>query len=126
VGDNSPILVVDDDTVIRELLVTALEDAGYPALGVHDGIAALAAVPRHHPRLILLDLRMPVLNGWEFMESYRALPGTYAPIVAMTAGQNAATKARELGVAGWIAKPFDLDKVIATVARLIGPPVRPS
>jgi CheY-like chemotaxis protein len=110
------VLVVDDDPSIRDFVEATLEDEGYGVLSASDGEAALALVGEQ-PCAVLLDMRMPILDGWGFAEAYRALPGAHAPIVVMTAAENAAAWAEEIGAAGVLAKPFRLDDLLAVVAQ---------
>jgi CheY-like chemotaxis protein len=117
VADARPVLVVDDDPAIAEVVAGALEDEGYPVAVAHNGAEALKQVEARPPRLILLDMRMPVMNGWEFADAYRARSAERAPIVVMTAGRDAAQKARDIDADGYIAKPFDLDEILETVTR---------
>jgi DNA-binding response OmpR family regulator len=121
-----PILLVEDDPAIRRMMQMALEDEGYEVVAVSDGFDALGAIEQRRPGLILLDLRMPRMNGWEFAESYRALPGPRAPIVALTAGRDLSAKAAEIGADAYLGKPFDLEQLIAIVRTVTGrrPPGR--
>jgi CheY-like chemotaxis protein len=73
------------------------------------------------PGLILLDMRMPVMNGWEFAREYRARHGRAAPIVVVTAAEDARARAQEIGADAWLEKPFDLDDVVRMVAQFLGP-----
>jgi CheY-like chemotaxis protein len=111
------ILVVDDDVEIREMLRMALTDEGYAVLCASDGAAALALLDEHNPNLILLDMRMPVMDGWAFARAYAARPGPHAPILVMTAAVDAARWAREVGARASIPKPFDLNRLIDAVAQ---------
>ena len=110
------ILVVDDDADIQEMVQIALEDEGYEVTVAAHGMAALEILQQLTPRLILLDMRMPVMNGWQFAQAYRERPGEHAPIVLLTAA-DASTSARQVGAEGYLAKPFDLSQLIATVAK---------
>lgn len=82
--------------------------------------AALELAQRHLPPLILLDIRMPGLDGWQFAAGYRALPGPHAPIVVITAGRDAAGRAAEVGADDYLDKPFALDDLVAIVSRHLG------
>jgi len=115
----SSVLVVDDDPSIRDFVEAALEEEGYGVLSAADGQAALKLVGRQ-PCAVLLDMRMPVLDGWGFAAAYRQRPGARAPIVVMTAAENAAAWAEEIGAQGVLAKPFRLDDLLAIVARHCG------
>lgn len=110
------VLVVDDDVEIREMLRIALTEEGYPVLVASDGAAALALVEQHRPGVILLDMRMPVMDGWAFARAYAARPGPHAPILVMTAAVDAGRWAREIGASAAIAKPFDLNHLLDAVA----------
>lgn len=113
------ILVVDDDAEIRELICEILEMEGYPVEKTANGAEALQAVEREEPALVLLDMRMPVLDGWGFARAVRER-GLSLPIVVMTAAQNARRWAEEINAAGYVAKPFNLDDLLTTVEAMTG------
>ncbi|TAK76228.1 MAG: response regulator [Dehalococcoidia bacterium] len=115
------ILVVEDDPALRTLTEAVLDDAGYEPLTASNGAEALEILREKQVQLILLDMRMPVMDGWAFAEAYHARPGPHAPVVVLTAAQDAQKRAKEIQAAGWIAKPFDLDHLVATVGRLAAP-----
>jgi CheY-like chemotaxis protein len=86
VPDSRRILVVDDDPDIRETLIDVLSSEGYDARGAKDGAEGIALAREWGPEVILLDLLMPTLNGWEVAQQVRADPRTaHIPIVTMTA-----------------------------------------
>lgn len=114
------VLVVDDDEGIRELIAMALSDEGYGVQTACHGAEALDLIDLAPPDLILLDMRMPVMDGWEFVRLYRQSSGPQAPIVALTAGRDALNGAARIAVAGSLPKPFELDKLLELVAGLIG------
>jgi DNA-binding response OmpR family regulator len=111
------VLVVEDDLDLVTLLELVLQDAGHPVRTASDGRAALSSVAEEMPGVILLDMRMPVMNGWEFAREFRARYGRACPIVVVTAAENARARAEEIGADGWLSKPFDLQDVLDTVAR---------
>ncbi|AKT40656.1 response regulator [Chondromyces crocatus] len=117
-----PILVVDDDIEIREMLRIALSEEGYGVLCASDGAAALHLLDQEVPGLILLDMRMPVMDGWAFARAYAARPGPHAPILVITAAVDAGRWAREIGASAAIAKPFDLNRLIEAVAEHMSQP----
>src|SRR5207249_4980422 len=92
VADPGPVLVVDDDAAIAAIVAGVLEDEGYAVVLARNGAEALDRIAAQPPRLILLDMRMPGMSGWEFVAAYRARADAQAPIVVMTAGRNAAEK----------------------------------
>ena len=111
------ILVVDDDEIIREVITLTLVDEGYEVLTAANGKEALKIVEQdaEPPDLILLDMRMPVMDGWAFAHNYRQLSAPQAPIVVLTAATDAAAFAAQVKADGYLAKPFDLDKLIQVV-----------
>jgi two-component system, chemotaxis family, chemotaxis protein CheY len=109
------ILVVDDDESIRQIVRICLSDEGYDVFEASNGLAALALLPECRPDLILLDLRMPVMDGWEFARLYRLGPGRHVPIVAFIAALNAQQDCAELDAATILTKPFDLDELLDIV-----------
>jgi DNA-binding response OmpR family regulator len=114
------VLVVEDDLDLVTLLELVLQDAGHPVRTASDGRAALSRVAEEMPGLILLDMRMPVMNGWEFAREFRDRYGRACPIVVVTAAENARARAEEIGADDWLSKPFDLEDVLGTVARHLG------
>ncbi|MBI3522063.1 MAG: response regulator [Chloroflexi bacterium] len=109
------VLVVDDDDGIRDFVTSALSEEGYAVDEAADGAEALAHASSWDPDLILLDMRMPVMDGWEFARTYRDKPGKHAPIVIVTAALDVAKDAREIGADGFLAKPFQLDDLLRLV-----------
>jgi CheY-like chemotaxis protein len=69
------------------------------------------------PGLIMLDMRMPGMNGWEFAREFRARYGRAAPIVVVTAAENARARAAEVEAEEWLSKPFEIDDVLRIIAR---------
>jgi CheY-like chemotaxis protein len=120
--DARPILVVDDDEVILSTVEFTLSDEGYPVMTAPDGAAALDLVEQQPPELILLDMKMPIMDGWAFARAYRDQPGPHAPIVVMTAAADAARRAADIGANGYLAKPFDLEDLLTVVGRMLRTP----
>jgi len=108
------VLVVDDEPDIRATVSAMLEIEGYAVAEAMNGAEALAAVEADPPDLILLDMRMPVLDGWGFAAELRRR-GHRIPIVVMTAARDAARWAAEIAATAFIAKPFGYDELIRTV-----------
>ena len=109
------VLVVDDDKGIRDFVRTVLADEGYEVAEASDGQDALDRCARVRPDVILLDMRMPVMDGWEFARTYRDRPGPHAPIVIVTAALDVAKDAKDIGADGFLAKPFQLDELLDLV-----------
>jgi CheY-like chemotaxis protein len=118
------VLVVDDDETIRDLLVMTLSEEGYEVVAAPNGEAALELLRRARPDVIVLDMKMPVLDGWQFARAYREAPGPHAPVVVLTAAENAAQRAAEINADGWVAKPFDLDELLRVIQQHAAPPHR--
>lgn len=114
------VLVVEDDADLLVLMEMILLDAGYRVRTARDGRAALDRVAEAMPAVVLLDMRMPGMNGWEFAREFHARHGRGAPIVVVTAAENARARAEEIGADAYLAKPFDLEEVIRAVERHAG------
>jgi DNA-binding response OmpR family regulator len=119
------VLVVEDDRDLLALMEMILCDAGYRVRTAVDGRAALAHIAEEMPALILLDMRMPGMNGWDFAREFRARHGRAAPIVVVTAAEDARARAIEIEADGWLAKPFNLEDIVAAAERHAGQPRRP-
>jgi DNA-binding response OmpR family regulator len=113
------VLVVEDDLDLLLLMEMVLSEAGHRVRTAAEGRTALARVEEEMPDVILLDMRMPVMSGWEFAREFRTRHGRACPLVVVTAAENARLRATEVGADGWLAKPFDLDDLLALVSRLV-------
>lgn len=111
-----PVLVVDDDAETRATIVDVLESEGYAVRTAADGAEALASVAAAPPCAVLLDMRMPGMDGRDFAAALRAR-GVRVPIVAMTAANDARIWADAVAADACLPKPFALDDLLATVAR---------
>ncbi len=118
-SNSSPlILVVDDDLDSRTLLELALSFAGYTVRTASNGMEALTAARRELPRVILLDLSMPLMDGFAFRaEQLRDSTLATIPVICVSGRHDAAQAARSLRLAACIGKPFDLERVIAHVRQ---------
>lgn len=111
-----PILVIDDDNSILLTVTDILEFEGYSVETARNGLEALLVLERIAPSLILLDMRMPILDGWTFARTLQER-GIKLPILVMTAAQDAFRWSQEIDAAGYLAKPFDLFDLLAAVER---------
>jgi two-component system chemotaxis response regulator CheY len=111
------VLVVDDDPDILEALSEILEVEGYQVQRARNGREALQRLEQELPDLVLLDLMMPVMDGWEFARSLSA--GARPPIIVLSADRNVSVKAKEIGALGWLAKPFELSELLSAVRRAL-------
>jgi two-component system chemotaxis response regulator CheY len=114
------VLVVDDDPSILDTVTSILESEGHKVMAANGGEEAISMVRAWHPTLVLLDMRMPIMDGWAVAKALRE-SGSRVPIVVMTAAENARRWADEIGAAGHLDKPFGLDELIAVVERHAGP-----
>ncbi len=123
------VLIVDDDNALRQAIATTLSDLGHQPEQAADGESALAWLSRHRADAVLLDLRMPGLDGMEVLRRIRARPGA-PPVAVLTAvptGENT-IEAMRLGAADHLAKPVGRDGLRALLARMLpapGPPLPP-
>ena len=109
------ILVVEDDESIREFVSTFLVDEGYDVLLARNGVEALELLKQQHPGLIFLDVYMPVMDGPAFVNAYRQISPTAAPIIGMSANLN---EAKLLGCFDdFLAKPFNLSDLLDCIHR---------
>ena len=111
-----PILVVDDDPEILAMLRDFLEGEGLAVRTAVNGAEALDMLDTVSPSLVLLDMRMPVLDGWGFAAQLGDRRESY-PIVVMTAAESARRWAEEIGANGYIAKPFDVNELLQVIER---------
>jgi len=118
------ILVVEDDATMQKMALKILHSRGFNAELARNGREAVAMAAKLKPGLILMDLSLPEMNGWEAtraLKADRAL--AHIPVVAMTA--HAMVGDREAAIAAGCAecltKPYELDELIALVTRYVGP-----
>jgi len=116
---STKILVVDDDSNICELLRLYLEKEGYQVFFARDGEAAVAAFAAHEPDLVLLDIMLPALDGWQVCREIRKT--SRVPIIMLTAKGEVFDKVLglELGADDYVTKPFDTKEVLARVKAVL-------
>ncbi len=116
------ILIVEDDDAIRHMLADALQDAGYAVAMAVDGFDALDQIEQHPPDAILLDLMMPSMDGWTFLETCRGdVRSARIPIGLLSAAPVLLRTADAWGVQVAIGKPFALDALLDQVELLVDP-----
>ncbi len=113
------VLVVDDESDIRLAVAEALACEGYQVVDACDGAEALAKARAYHPELVLLDLMMPRMDGWEFRRVQKHDPEVSGiPVVVLSAmGPDG------LDAEGYVGKPFDVDELVSAVRRYASRPV---
>jgi two-component system, chemotaxis family, chemotaxis protein CheY len=113
-GMKGMVLVVDDDEGVRAVMASALEDDGWEVETATNGRTALEALQTNHPGIIILDLRMPVMDGLTFAEHYRKFPEPRAPLILISATVTEAA-IRATGAVTGLRKPIDLNVLLDTV-----------
>jgi DNA-binding response OmpR family regulator len=109
------VLVVDDDPSVCQFICEALDAEGYGTMTASDGTSAFAALADTTPDLILLDVHMPGIDGWDVLRELRAKAGPHQPIVVMTGRYEGQDQALSSGAQGYLAKPFDLSDLLDCV-----------
>jgi len=115
---STSILVVDDEPQVVWMLQFSLEAEGYQTLAARDGRSALEEVREHHPRVVLLDIMMPVMDGWAFLEELQEIPAEDRPRVIVVSARSSLrdrAKAAELGADAFVAKPFNVDDLLVVL-----------
>ena len=114
------IMVAEDDINTRKLICTVLEQHGYNAIPATDGEDAISKLDEHHVDLIILDIMMPKMDGYEFTETLRS-SGCTLPILMVSAKQSPLDKRRGfiIGTDDYITKPFDSEEMMLRVAALL-------
>ncbi len=108
---------------MRTLLGLVLEDEGYALIYAEDGEKAVAQAVKHHPSLILMDMSLPGMSGWDAVAHLRTLPDfQHTPIIAVTAYVTKADEehAKAVGCNAHLGKPFDIMQVLDTIESLLG------
>jgi DNA-binding response OmpR family regulator len=115
------VLVVDDERDIREAVAEVLKAEGYEVIDARDGAEALLQLRAHHPAVVLLDLMMPGMNGWEFCAARKREPDLdRIPIIVISA----LGKVSGIDAAAFLQKPFELDTLVSTVRHYADPGAR--
>ena len=118
--DRRPVLIVEDDPAIREVLLEALEGEQIPAVAVENGMDALTAVSIRIPSVMLLDLNLPELDGEGVLRALKQRD-VDVPVLLMTADPRGTELWTEEGVSGHVPKPFDLDDLFLAIDMVTGP-----
>ena len=113
-------LVIDDDPDILQTLGLCLSSEGYRVLMAANGKEALDILESEHPSVILLDLMMPVMDGWQFVAELDHRGQRDVPLLILSADRSVQGHAQQLRASGHLAKPFDLDELLGKVQQLTG------
>jgi CheY-like chemotaxis protein len=121
--DRKTVMIVEDDAEIRDALVDVVEESGYGSVALANGLEALEHLGKVEdlPGVILLDVFMPVMDGWEFRAAQtRDERLSSIPVVALTADARAQETAAAMRVNGYLQKPVGLDELMQTVRQFCG------
>ena len=117
------ILLVEDDEAVREALAELLSTEGYRVVCARDGREALGRAAAVRPALIVLDLSMPVMDGWAFRAAQLADPGLAGvPVIVLSAAHGGEGAAAHLAPAAYLAKPVEFERLLTLVHRYVGAP----
>lgn len=115
------ILVVDDEPSMRELLRLHLSNEGYEVLAAEDAVVAGHLILQGKPDLLIVDVQMPYMNGYEFVGALRSDPSTRdIPVVFLTTDNNVSSQANRLGAAAYLNKPVMADRLLEVVGLFVG------
>jgi CheY-like chemotaxis protein len=115
---NPYVLIVDDDPDLREMMRLMLDVSGYQVQCAGNGREAVEAAAENVPAVVLLDMLMPVMDGWQCAQELRAQHGRKVPIVVVTAAEHARARADQIGgIDEVLAKPFEMSDLLRVVAR---------
>ena len=118
------ILIVEDNEMNRDMLSRRLARRGYEVIVAVDGAEGLARAKSERPALVLMDMSLPVVDGWEATRRLKADPDTAAiPVIALTAHAMSSDrdKALEAGCGGYETKPVELARLLEAMEKLLGP-----
>lgn len=120
------ILIIDDDEGFRDGIVDLLEMEGYSVRAARNAVEAVPLLPEFRPDLILLDLRMPLLDGESFLRSIHGLPATRTvPIVLISAKDQLPSIASRSGATAYLQKPFEAPQLLAVIERVLARGAQP-
>ena len=120
------ILIIEDDPKLALALTLRLKSAGYEATAANDALAGLNAAVKNPPDLVLMDVCLPVGNGFTLSERIQALLPTPTPTIFLTASKQPGLrqKAEELGAAGFFEKPYEAADLLVAIQKALNPPAR--
>ncbi len=113
------VLVIDDDAPLRCTLEMILEEAGYEVSSAGNGEEALQSLEHSMPEVIVLDMKMPIMDGWQFARRFRERYGHQAALVVNTASADNDAWASSIDAEAYVAKPFRIDELLGAVKRCV-------
>jgi CheY-like chemotaxis protein len=116
------ILIIDDDRINTALVKFMLAERCYEVICAEDGEKGLEKVKTEKPDLIILDIKMPRMNGYEFMTELKSMQGfLITPVIMLTAHENLEDIFMMEGVSGYFVKPVDLNALLKKIEKCLGP-----
>jgi CheY-like chemotaxis protein len=119
VSAGGDVLVVDDDRDMVDAITMVLDQGHYPSRTAENGREALQEIERQRPALILLDMLMPVMDGWQFARELRARYGRTVPVVVVTAAEHVRTRGDDIEADAVLSKPFNVNSLLQIVGRYL-------
>lgn len=117
-GGCKHVLIIEDDKSIRDSLAQLLEFEGYNVTGAANGQEGLDCLQGLEPCMILLDLMMPIMDGWQFSSQVKADPKlSRIPLVLISADGNIHQKAQQVQALGYLKKPINVDRLLGTIKQ---------
>jgi CheY-like chemotaxis protein len=113
------VLIVDDDDDLRELVRALVGLLEVDTATAEHGVAALTAIEQRRPDLMVLDMKMPVMDGWELCRELDRRGDGRPPSLVMTAAPDPSERAAEVGAQAYLGKPFETDELLGHVRRLL-------
>lgn len=115
------ILIIDDEEIVHESIKDALEDEGFEVISAYNGEEGLKAYGQHHPILLILDLRMPVMDGLKFLAALDVKPDAPFSVIVLTGhgGSEDMEKCYDLGIRSFLRKPFNIFELRSLVQSCI-------
>jgi DNA-binding response OmpR family regulator len=116
------VLVVEDDPATRSIETIVLEDGGFTVIQANSGEAGLRLAQEHRPSVILLDLALPRMSGFDVLNSLKSASSTaHIPVLVVSAYAGLVDNCAERGASGWVQKPFSRDELLSRVRRVLCP-----
>ena len=116
------VLAIDDSNTMRQMLLHCLSGAGFEVVTAVDGSDGVDKLRENDPDVVITDINMPIMDGFEFIETVRSgNDASRVPVLVLTTESSPEKKARarDAGATGWIVKPFEPEKLIAAVKRVM-------
>lgn len=118
------IMIVDDSAALRQVVAIALKGAGYTVIEGCDGRDALGKLTGQKVHLVISDVNMPNMDGFEFVAELKKLPAyKFTPVIMLTteAGEDKKSRGQASGAKAWVVKPFQPAQMLAAVSKLVLP-----